>query len=81
MSATNTIGNIASVHTNTGDHPTSLEYAFKALASYEELGNLDGVGNITGNIGLTYLLFTVNTQKRSTSCIAHSPSLPIYMLR
>jgi len=50
-SAYNTIG---VVYRQQGDYPKGLDYFFKALKMYEELGNKNGIAISYGNIGILY---------------------------
>jgi tetratricopeptide (TPR) repeat protein len=48
------IGEIGNAYFGQSDYPRALEFQFKALKIYEELGHEKGVGNSLGNIGNIY---------------------------
>ncbi len=47
-------GNIANLFQSVGDQSTALEYYFRSLELYEEVGSIAECGRTTGNIGHVY---------------------------
>lgn len=48
------LNELGSNHFNKGSYPTALDYFFKALRIFEELGDRRFISKSTGNIGLVY---------------------------
>ena len=48
------IGDIGIVHWESGEYTESLEHFHHALAIYEELKDIEGIGAVTNNIGLIF---------------------------
>ncbi len=48
------LGNIGNVYLNQGDYAKALDYYFKALKIFEEIGNKNGQAANLGNIGIVY---------------------------